>query len=264
MNLSWNLFPVSENALGPLGPNIFRALTIILSIALTVWHKRRSGEAWIIRGRRWLTDTPRQRQPLTFASPFLFLPLGIALLSLPLAGQAQRTLQGRVIDAQGRALPYVNVGLPETSLGTVSGMDGSFQLHLPDSIGSSRQVRFSMVGFESKQFRIDQLAPASGGGALEITLFEQAIELSEVTVFPQYKKTRTIGKERPGAARFVNFSISKLPNQTWARRWAANSGCRAKKQWSSNSISMFPKIISTPCACASMRTRWKTAARAPR
>ncbi len=213
MNLSWNLFPVSENALGPLGPNIFRALTIILSIALTVWHKRRSGEAWIIRGRRWLADTPKQRRPLSFASPLHFLPLGIALLSLPLAAQAQRTLQGRVTDSQGRALPYVNVGLPETSLGTVSGMDGSFQLHLPDSIGSSRQVRFSMVGFESKQFRIDQLAPASGEGALEITLPEQAIELSEVTVFPQYKKTRTIGKERPGAARFVNFSISKLPNQ---------------------------------------------------
>ncbi|MBK7478058.1 MAG: hypothetical protein IPI11_19385 [Haliscomenobacter sp.] len=44
-------------------------------------------------------------------------------------------------------------------------------------------------------------------------MFEQAIELSEVTVFPQYKKTRTIGKERPGASMAVNFSISKLPNQ---------------------------------------------------
>lgn len=53
MNLSWAVFDVSDNALGGLGPNIFRAATIALSIWLTIRHKRRTGEAWVVTGQRW-------------------------------------------------------------------------------------------------------------------------------------------------------------------------------------------------------------------
>ena len=53
MNLSWAVFEVSDNALGGVGPNIFRAATIALSIWLTIRHKRKTGEAWIVTGRRW-------------------------------------------------------------------------------------------------------------------------------------------------------------------------------------------------------------------
>ncbi|MCD6659879.1 MAG: hypothetical protein LT105_06950 [Lentimicrobium sp.] len=36
MNLSWTLFDVSENALGTIIPNLFRAATIAVSIMLTL------------------------------------------------------------------------------------------------------------------------------------------------------------------------------------------------------------------------------------
>lgn len=52
MNLSWSLFDVSDNALGSLAPNLFRAATIALSIIMVVRHKRRTGQPWVIRFRQ--------------------------------------------------------------------------------------------------------------------------------------------------------------------------------------------------------------------
>ena len=44
MNLSWDLFDLSNNALGGMQANVFRALTIITAIALTIFLKKRKGE----------------------------------------------------------------------------------------------------------------------------------------------------------------------------------------------------------------------------
>lgn len=41
MNLSWNLFAISENALGDLQANLIRALTIIFAIVGTIIYKRK-------------------------------------------------------------------------------------------------------------------------------------------------------------------------------------------------------------------------------
>jgi len=42
MNLSWGLFAVSDNALGGMYANIFRVITITLTIILTLLYKRRN------------------------------------------------------------------------------------------------------------------------------------------------------------------------------------------------------------------------------
>jgi len=42
MNLSWVLFDVSSNALGGIYTNLFRAITIALTIIITIrYHKKR-------------------------------------------------------------------------------------------------------------------------------------------------------------------------------------------------------------------------------
>lgn len=43
MNLSWILFEVSENALGGLGANVFRVMTIALTVILTIRHGKQNG-----------------------------------------------------------------------------------------------------------------------------------------------------------------------------------------------------------------------------
>lgn len=43
MNLSWTLFDVSDNALGGVIANVFRAVTIALTIFITIRHHKAKG-----------------------------------------------------------------------------------------------------------------------------------------------------------------------------------------------------------------------------
>jgi hypothetical protein len=57
----------------------------------------------------------------------------IALVCLSLLSifdtQAQNLLQSKVIDSEsGKAIPYVNIGIPSLALGTVSDLKGNFEV----------------------------------------------------------------------------------------------------------------------------------------
>jgi membrane protease YdiL (CAAX protease family) len=55
MNLSWELFAVSDNALGDIYSNIFRLITVGLIIVLTVFYKRKKGEKLVVTKKTlWL------------------------------------------------------------------------------------------------------------------------------------------------------------------------------------------------------------------
>jgi hypothetical protein len=49
MNLSWILFDISDTALGGISANIFRALTITLSILITIYYSKKNGGLKITR-----------------------------------------------------------------------------------------------------------------------------------------------------------------------------------------------------------------------
>jgi membrane protease YdiL (CAAX protease family) len=49
MNLSWTLFEVSDNALGGFAPNIFRAVTIAITVIATIKHCKKRGSFHINR-----------------------------------------------------------------------------------------------------------------------------------------------------------------------------------------------------------------------
>ena len=55
MNLSWMLFTVNDNALGNVSSNVFRGLTIAISIIVTVLYKRKKGQNLMInRQTLWM------------------------------------------------------------------------------------------------------------------------------------------------------------------------------------------------------------------
>ncbi|MBI3141531.1 MAG: CPBP family intramembrane metalloprotease [Bacteroidetes bacterium] len=66
MNLSWYLFSVSHNALGGIGPNLFRGLTIALSIWISIRLMGKGVKFWPIgknnllinKGNSQITDLP--------------------------------------------------------------------------------------------------------------------------------------------------------------------------------------------------------------
>lgn len=66
---------------------------------------------------------------------------------------AQTSLSGVVHDAStGAPLAYVNIGMVDANLGTVSGLGGKYELLLPTTLPDTAVLRFSMIGYQSQEF----------------------------------------------------------------------------------------------------------------
>ena len=60
--------------------------------------------------------------------PFL---LALVLVSFPVFGQERVSVKGRIINQQGEAVEYVQVGIPKLQLGSISSADGHFEISAP-------------------------------------------------------------------------------------------------------------------------------------
>jgi len=98
--------------------------------------------------------------------------LFLFLFSLPLFAQ----IQGKVIDASGNPVPYVNIWVENENIGGTSETDGTFKIQA----ASDKIVFFSALGFETLKSKI----PEEG----KIVLQQLAYHLDEV-VISKPKKT---------------------------------------------------------------------------
>lgn len=86
---------------------------------------------------------------------------------------------GKVVDAKGTPLPGVNVMIKDTSVGTVTNVDGDFQLSLrPDN----RRVVFAFIGYETQE--VEVVKPV-----VNVTMKEDVTSLSEVVVTGHSEET---------------------------------------------------------------------------
>ena len=94
------------------------------------------------------------------------------------------TVNGKVSDASGNALPGVNIQVKGTSNGTSTDFDGNYE------IGASQGdvLIFSFLGFKTKEVTIT-------GATLNVSLEEDANQLDEVvvTAFGVKKETKSLG-----------------------------------------------------------------------
>ena len=134
---------------------------------------------------------------LTIFSPFLAL------------AQENLIIEGKTASHNKNALAYVNIGVIGTSIGTVSGPDGTFQLYLKEGINEEQIVRFSHLGYQSKDFTIASLRLLQ----TSIILESAAIDLQLVEVLPDFKETKWIGHRKEKTITSTNFAISNQPNQ---------------------------------------------------
>lgn len=215
MNLSWIIFDVSDTALGSIVPNIFRALTIALSIWQTIRHKRKTGEEWVVQGRRWWFGEQAenvQAEPKTTPSGKAnVLAAVLVLVSFSVFGQTDRPLTGRVTGENGEALPYVNIGIVGTEVGTVSGTDGSFALYLTTAVSGKDTLRFSMVGHEARSYSVADFFQKNQPVAVSLPV--ATLGLREVVVRPAFARQKSIGLERSKVNMATNWAISEKPNQ---------------------------------------------------
>lgn len=113
------------------------------------------------------------------------------LLLIFLSAEAQSIkLQGRILaEADGQALPYVNIGIRNKNIGTASDGQGRFILTLPQN-RQQDTLTFSAIGYEELSVPVRALTAQQ---PLEVRLKEKATALQEVVVQSRKLKTKKLG-----------------------------------------------------------------------
>lgn len=116
---------------------------------------------------------------------------------------AQTIIKGKVIDAETKTeLPYTNIGILGTAIGTVSDGDGDFTLEINDTKYLKDRLMFSFLGYEDQFIPIVKLIDQNN----TIELQPLADQLSEVTLTGKAPKEKTIGRNHTGTGTmWTNF-----------------------------------------------------------
>lgn len=139
----------------------------------------------------------------TFKIAMLFV---LSVLSFG-AITAQSVISGTVKDAKtGETLPGVNILITGTQLGTVTDIDGNFDLQVGQD---AKEVVVSMIGYTSQNFPVAQVK------SLVIMLDEEADMLSEVVVvgYGTTKKAKLISSVAKLDNKFLETGIRANPAQ---------------------------------------------------
>ena len=116
-----------------------------------------------------------------------------------MAGQAQTTVKGRVVNERGDGVEYVSIGIEEDSVGVISDAQGHFTLTIP--AGRKEILTFTHVSYQTATIPYTTYAD---GYELTVTLKDKVIELAEVVVGKKNKPHMLSGKSwiRMGTAGF--------------------------------------------------------------
>ncbi|CAN5307305.1 SusC/RagA family TonB-linked outer membrane protein [soil metagenome] len=105
---------------------------------------------------------------------------------LAATGFAQNQVSGKVLDESGTGIPLVNVILKNSSIGTTTNEDGSYQINIPTLEGI---LEFSSLGYQTRLIEIN------GQIVINVALTDAATGLNEVviTALGVERETRELG-----------------------------------------------------------------------
>ena len=73
--------------------------------------------------------------------------LFLLLLPFALGAQESVSVRGRIVNARGEAVEYVQIGIPRLGIGTISSFDGSFELSVPSDTLEFHHVSYRTACF---------------------------------------------------------------------------------------------------------------------
>jgi len=98
-----------------------------------------------------------------------------------------KTISGRVVDREGQALEYVNIGIMRENIGTMSFRNGLFELGIPYRVLTDTLI-FSHVGFEPVKIPIANIDDYQ-----TIEMYSHVYSITEVQITARQPRRRTIG-----------------------------------------------------------------------
>lgn len=102
--------------------------------------------------------------------------------AIPQAVKAAKMVTGKVMDKSGNVLPGVTIMIKGTTIGTTSGVDGEFQMSMPDPVGKT--LVFTFVGMKTEEIQLKNTEP------LIIVLKEDVKEMDEVVITGIYSRKK--------------------------------------------------------------------------
>ncbi len=139
--------------------------------------------------------------------PTLFCLL---LMWFPL--QAQQLVFGQILDAEFNSpLAYVNIGIPDQGIGTVTDEEGYYQLEIPTHLLNAN-ILFSMVGFASVEQPISSLE----GGEEKLFSFKmqpKTTALTEVVLTDAKWEPISVGNKSDFKLITAGFTSNQLGNE---------------------------------------------------
>jgi hypothetical protein len=144
--------------------------------------------------------------------PQLFLFLLLFLIPT-LFGFGQVTIDGQIVDAQTKEpLPYVNIGLVDQNVGTVSDDQGFFEFEVNPQEYGQAVLRFSMIGFETKEYPLNDYINQE---LFFISMAEETTALDEVMVSSKRTQfeTKVLGNKTTSQMIYASFTTNLLGNE---------------------------------------------------
>ncbi len=121
--------------------------------------------------------------------------INMAIFLLATTAFAQQTISGKIIDSENKkVLAYVNIGIKDKSIGTVSDSNGIFNLKLTKSVNGKDKIVFSHIGYVQQEHGISTMLNNNN----TIILDPETTVLNEVVLQFKAPKAKKIGRKRKG------------------------------------------------------------------
>ena len=136
----------------------------------------------------------------------------IIVVNLTSVSAQTGTLRGNVVDENGMPVPSATIILKNTTTGTISDVNGNYELlNVP---AGNQQIVISFIGYVDEEHQVE-IVPR-GVVVLNVTLKEEAIELQDVVIYGQGQGQQAAINQQLNATGVVNIvsgqKLRELPD----------------------------------------------------
>ena len=115
---------------------------------------------------------------------------------------AQETIQSKIVDNNGKGIPFATIGIAEKNFGAVTFEDGSFSLNI-NSEYYTDSLTISAVGYKRKKLAYKQFIEEK---PLLIYLLEEIQQLNEIIISPEKLTFSEIGMKKKSSPNHLGIS----------------------------------------------------------
>ncbi|MFI5139211.1 MAG: carboxypeptidase-like regulatory domain-containing protein [Sphingobacteriales bacterium] len=131
---------------------------------------------------------------------------------------AQTRLKGIVIDSESnKPVPFVSIGIISKADGTVSNVNGAFEISLDAAITDGDTLRFSSIGYRTKDFLVGELRKKYSNALLDVSLARAVNELKQVVIKAKHAEVKILGYQTTSKLLGLGFGANSIGSQGGVR-----------------------------------------------